>query len=127
MLDENRRSEDERHEAEANPPQPQKHEDPRRAGYAGRALLFHLMGAGLALYWLYGIIVNFVKGGPEAPSVGLLITAVAVLGGGAVGVAVMSLRTYRREKAAAQMTEEEAAQMEAPQAEDKDDRRDSEA
>ncbi len=128
MMDENRESETELSETEAEPvqPAPQKHEDFRRAGNASRALLVHLMGAGLVLYWLYQIIRDFVKGGPEAPSVGLLIVAILILGGGSIAVALMSYRNYKLEKAAAEMTEEEVAQMEALRAEDEKEEEDTE-
>ena len=133
-MDENRTSETELRESETalseskpktSETQPQKHEDFRRAGNASRALIFHLMGAGLVLYWLYQIIRDFVKGGPEAPSVGLLIVAILILGGGSIAVALLSYRNYKMDKAAAEMTEEEVAQMEALRAEDEEQDEDS--
>ncbi len=135
-MDENRKPETELCEsepqlsepaAEQHESEPQKHEDFRRAGNASRALTFHLMGAGLVLYWLYKIIRDFVQGGPDAPSLGLLIVAIVILGGGAAFVAILSYRNYKLDKAAAEMTEEEVAQMEALRAEDEDKEENTEA
>lgn len=87
--------------------------DFRKTGNANQALIFRLAGAGLVLYWLFGIVKAFFEGGPEAPSLLLLIVAIAVMGGGAVIVALIAFKAWKKDKAEAEMTEEEVTQMEA--------------
>ena len=97
-----------------------KREDFRRAGNANRALTFRLLGAGVVLYWLLQIIMAFVKGGPDAPSVGTLILGIVVLGGGAGLVAWLAYRSYKLDKAAAEMSQEEIAEVEALRSEEEE-------
>ena len=95
-----------------------KREDFRRAGNANRALTFRLLGVGVVLYWLYELVIGYVRGGPDAPSTGLLILAVVVMGGGAGLVAWLAFKLYKQDKAAAEMTEEEIEEVEALRQED---------
>ena len=87
--------------------------DFRKTGNANQGLTFRLIAAGLVLYWLFGIIKAYFAGGPEAPSLLLVIIATIVLGGGAAGVAILAIKTWKKQKADAEMTEEEIAEMEA--------------
>lgn len=72
-----------------------------------RMLLLRALAVGVVLYWLYEIVVGFFRGGPEAPSVTLLILALVVLGGGAVLIAVLTYRSWKQQMAALQEAEEE--------------------
>ena len=80
---------------------------PRRSGNFNQALLFRLAAAGLVLYWLFGIVKSYVEGGPEAPSLTLLIIACVVMGGGAVIVALLAWRTWKKAKEEENKSEEE--------------------
>lgn len=71
---------------------------PRRTGNHNQALLFRLAGAGLVLYWLFGIVKSYVEGGTDAPSLILLIIACIVMGGGAALVAFLAFRTWKKAK-----------------------------
>lgn len=100
---------------------PNRREDFRRANAAGRTLSIRLVAAAFALYMLFEIVMGYIKGGPEAPSLTLLVLAILLLGGGAAAVIVLGYRGWKRDKAAAQMTEEEIARVEALRAEDEEE------
>ena len=73
------------------------------------SLVLHLIGSGGALYFYYRIIQAFLAGGPEAPGLVFLIVTGILLIGGAVAIAVMSLRLYKQEKRAQKEAQEETA------------------
>ena len=76
------------------------------------SLVLHLIGSVGALYFYYRIIQAFLAGGPDAPSpVFLAITGVLLIGG-AIAIAVMSLRLYKQEKLAQKAAQEEAQETE---------------
>ena len=62
------------------------------------SLVLHLIGAVGALYFYYRIVQAFLAGGPEAPGLVFLIVTGILLIGGAIAIAVMSLRLYKQEK-----------------------------
>ena len=97
----------------------EKREDFRRASEANRVFGIRLIASGFVLYLLWGVIQGYIAGGPEAPSLTLLIVSIVLLGGGAIAVAVLAYRTWKKAKAAAQMTQEEIGQVEALRAQDK--------
>lgn len=80
---------------------------PRRSGNHNQALIFRLAGAVLVLYWLFGIVKSYVEGGTDAPSLTLLIIACAVMGGGAILVALLAWRTWKKAKEEENKSEEE--------------------
>ena len=90
-----------------------RHEDFSKVQKANRGLAFRLFAIGVVLYWLAELVIDYFKGGPEAPTLTLLIVAVLVLGGGAVLVGILTWKTWKAEKRLAAMTEEEVAEMQA--------------
>ena len=81
-------------------------------GNATRALMFRLVAMGVVLYWLMQTVVAYFKGGPDAPSLTLLIISIVVLGGGAALVGWLTWKTWKAEQALAQQMAEEAAEEE---------------
>ena len=73
-----------------------------------RALIFRLVAIGVVLYWLMQTVVGYIKGGPDAPSLTLLIVSILVLGGGAVLTAVLTWKAWKAEKTLAELEAEEA-------------------
>ena len=88
-------------------------EDFRKVRSAKGGMLFRLAGIAVVLYWLAELVVAYVKGGPDAPSVAMLITACIIMGGGAALVGFLTWKAWKLEKAAAALTEEEIAALDA--------------
>ena len=63
------------------------------------------------LYMLWPIVQSYIAGGEEAPTLGMLLLAIAVLGGCAVFIAFLGWKEWKRAKA------DEAAELEARQSE----------
>ena len=63
------------------------------------ALGVRFAAAAVVLYWMMQTVVAYCKGGPDAPSLGLLIASIVVLGGGAVLVIILALKAWKIEKA----------------------------
>ena len=87
--------------------------DFRKTNDASRAATFRLVAIAVVLYWLFGIVKAYFEGGPEAPSLALLIVAVVVMGGGAALVGWLTWKNWKKAREEAVMTEEEIAEMEA--------------
>ena len=96
----------------------EKRTDFRKLSEAKRGLMFRVLAIGVVLYWLYGIVRDYLAGGPEAPSLTLLIIAIAVMGGGSVLLAVISWKLWKLAKENAVMTDDEIAEMEALRGDD---------
>ena len=88
-------------------------QDFRKVRSAKGGLLFRVIGVCVVLYWLIETIVAYCKGGPDAPSLTMVIVGAVVLGGGALLVAVLTWNVWKLEQAAAALTEEEIAELEA--------------
>lgn len=93
--------------------QPETRTDFRKTNDATRVATFRLIAIGVVLYWLFGIVKAYVQGGPEAPSLGLLIVAIVIMGGGSAAIGFLTWKNWKKAKAEAVMTEEEIAEMEA--------------
>ena len=63
-----------------------------------RTLVFRGLAVGIVLYWLGDIVLGFFRGGPEAPSLLLLILSIVVLGGGAVFIALDAWELWKKSK-----------------------------
>ena len=59
-------------------------------------MLLRLLAVGYVLYMLYQVVMSYIEGGPDAPSVGLLILSIVLLGGGAALIGILSWREYSR-------------------------------
>lgn len=92
--------------------------DFRRERSARTVLNFRLLAILLILYYLYDTVSGYLAGGPEAPSLTLLILTVVLFGGGAVLLSVQSWKEYKRGQEAAKMTQEEIDEMEALRSQD---------
>ena len=66
-----------------------------------------VLAVGYLIYSLWQIIKMYIEGGPDAPSLWLLILAIVVLGGGAVWIAIMTILKLK------QLKEEERARLDA--------------
>ena len=65
----------------------------------GRVITFRLLAIAFVLYNLAQIVMDYVKGGPDAPSTVLLILAAVIFGGGSVLIGVLTWKEYKRLKA----------------------------
>ena len=92
--------------------------DFRKTNDASRVALFRLAAIGVVLYWLFGIAKAYFQGGPEAPSLTLLLIAIVVMGGGSACIGLLTWKNWKKAKEEAIMTEEEIAEMEALRAGD---------
>ena len=93
--------------------QPETRTDFRKTNEASRTATFRLIAVGVVLYWLFGIVNAYIQGGPEAPSLTLLIVAIVVMGGGSAAICWLTWKNWKKAKAEAVMSEEEIAEMEA--------------
>ena len=62
-------------------------------------VMFRLLAVGYVGYLCIQMIQLYLEGGADAPSLGLLIGGVAILGGGAIFLAVLTYKEYKRNKA----------------------------
>ena len=62
-------------------------------------VMFRLLAVGYVAYLCIQMIQLYLEGGADAPSLGLLIGGVALLGGGAIFLAVITYKEYQRNKA----------------------------
>ena len=61
---------------------------------------FRVLAIGYILYMCVNIVKLYMEGGPEAPSLTALILGVGLLGGGALFLAIISYREWKRGKEA---------------------------
>lgn len=62
------------------------------------AVMFRVLAVGYVLYLCIQMIQTYTKGGPDAPSLGMLIVGVVLLGGGAAFLGVLSYLEWKRNK-----------------------------
>ena len=81
-----------------------------------------VLAVGYLSYCLWSIIKMYMEGGEEAPSLWLLILAIAVLGGGAVFIAVVTIQKIKqlKDEERARLDEEDALLAAQEEAEDED-------
>ena len=63
-----------------------------------KVVMFRLLAVGYVAYLCIQMIKMYLEGGPDAPSLGMLIGGVALLGGGAAFLAVMTYKEYKTNK-----------------------------
>lgn len=61
-------------------------------------IAFRLLAIGYVTYLCINLIKLYLAGGPDAPTLTALVLGVAVLGGGAAFVAVLSYKEWKRSK-----------------------------
>ncbi|MGN0979154.1 MAG: hypothetical protein ACI4PT_02380 [Candidatus Avoscillospira sp.] len=82
----------------------------RRARNPNGVMGFRMAAIFVVLYMLYQVVRDYIKGGPDAPSVFLLILAIVVLGGGSIGLAITSYKLWKDETKKEPEEEPEAEQ-----------------
>ena len=61
-------------------------------------IMFRLLAVGYVSYLCINMIKLYVEGGPEAPSLPVLIGGIALLGGGAIFLGILSYQEWKRNK-----------------------------
>ena len=61
------------------------------------ALTFRILAIGIILYILADLWLAFVKGGEGAPGLTFIAAATAILGGGAVLVAILTWKAWKKD------------------------------
>ena len=89
-------------------------------------IMFRLLAVGYVTYLCINMIKLYVEGGPEAPSLPVLIGGVALLGGGALFLGILSYKEWKRnkvtyEEAMAKLRAEAEAKRAAEEAMDAED------
>lgn len=62
------------------------------------AVMFRVLAVGYVLYLCIQMIQTYTQGGPDAPSLGMLIVGVVLLGGGAAFLGILSFQEWKRNK-----------------------------
>lgn len=85
-------------------------------------LMIRMLAVGYLLYTVYNMIQLYIKGGEDAPSLGLLIAAVALFVIGSAWIVIISVKQWKRMKRDQQAAyeEEERLKAEAELAESED-------
>ena len=89
-------------------------------------IMFRLLAIGYVGYLLANMIKLYTEGGPEAPSLTVLIVGIVVLGGGCLYLAFISYREWKTSKVAydkymAELREEAEARRAAEEAAEAED------
>jgi len=95
--------------------------DFRKQNSANHILAFRILAIGVVLYMLWQIVQSYMAQTADSPSLGFLIVAIVLLGGGCVLLGFMTYRNWKLDQEAARMTQEELEQIKALQAEDRDE------
>ena len=61
---------------------------------------FRVLAVGYVAYLCIQMVKTYTEGGPDAPSLPMLLAGIAVLGGGAIFLAVLTYKEYKRNKVA---------------------------
>jgi hypothetical protein len=62
-------------------------------------MIFRLLAVGYLAYLCVDMVKLYLAGGPDAPSLPILIGILAVLGGGTIFVAIVSYKAWKKSKA----------------------------
>lgn len=62
-------------------------------------IMFRLIAVFYVGYLCVQMVKTYTAGGPDAPSLGMLVGGIAILGGGAVFLAILSYKEWKRNKA----------------------------
>lgn len=76
-------------------------------------MIIRMLAVGYLLYTVYNMIQLYMKGGEDAPSLGLLIGTVALFVIGSAWIVVASVKQWKRMKARQQAAYEEEERLEA--------------
>lgn len=87
-------------------------EVPQRRGNPSTMFMFRLLAVGYVLWLLKDLVVMYIEGGEDAPSLLVLIGTAVVFIGGSVWIIIMTVRQYKQMKAE-QEAEAAAAEAEA--------------
>ena len=63
-------------------------------------VMFRVLAIGYVAYLCVQMVKSYTAGGPDAPSLAMLIGGVAVLGAGAIFLALLTYKEYKRNKVA---------------------------
>lgn len=99
-------------------PQAEENDQPPRN--PNNAAMFRVLAIGYIAYLCIQMIKTYTNGGPDAPSLGLLIGGIAILGGGMVLLIILTYREwkYNKQKYDAYMAEVKAEAKAAREAEE---------
>ena len=84
---------------------------PQNPGNPTTMIMFRILAIGYVIWILKDLVKAYIDGGEEAPSLPLLLGAIAVLGAGCVIVAIMSYQQWKRMKEAQKIYNEEVARQ----------------
>ena len=62
-------------------------------------VMFRVLAVGYVAYLCIQMVKTYTEGGPDAPSLPMLIGGIAILGGGALFLAILTCKEYKRNKA----------------------------
>ena len=84
---------------------------PQNPGNPTTMILFRVLAIGYVIWILKDLVQAYIAGGEEAPSLPMLLGAIAVLGAGCVIVGVMSYQQWKRMKEEQKAYNEEVARQ----------------
>ena len=61
------------------------------------ALTFRILAIGMILYLLADLLLSYFKGGEGAPSLLFILVSTLILGGGAVFVAILTWKAWKKD------------------------------
>lgn len=84
---------------------------PQQPGNPTTMIMFRIIAIGYVLWILKDLVKAYMEGGPEAPSLALLIGSIVVLGGGCVLIGILSYKHWIRMKEELREYNEEVARQ----------------
>ena len=84
---------------------------PQNPGNPTTMIMFRVLAIGYVIWILKDLVEAYIAGGEEAPSLPLLLGAIAVLGAGCVIVGIMSYKQWKQMKEAQKIYNEEVARQ----------------